>query len=178
MCVQFSLLLICLITFLFHLFWLVVSLLLLLMLLLISPSFILLVHVDEYQNRISNILTLFISRPWAAWWWIVSCTLLCLCQCVHSASWRHGVVCHLGYAFVSSVCYADDFVLLALSHSAVGTMLSICESLQLRDHGLRFNAAKTQLIVLCKLLSVWITNANSLVHLVKLTQKCERGHFS
>ena len=58
-----------------------------------------------------------------------------------------GVGCHLGCEFVGSVCYADDLALLAPSPSALRI---ICENFA-RDHGLRFNAAKTQLIRFSKL---------------------------
>ena len=47
--------------------------------------------------------------------------------------------------FVGGVCYADDIALLAPSPSALRMMLSICEEFAL-THGLKFNAAKTQLI--------------------------------
>ena len=43
------------------------------------------------------------------------------------------------------VCYADDIALLAPSPSALRMMLSICEEFAL-THGLKSNAAKTQLI--------------------------------
>ena len=56
-----------------------------------------------------------------------------------------GVECHFGCEFVGSVCYADDLALLALSPSALRIMLIICDYFA-RDHGLKFNAAKTQLI--------------------------------
>ena len=56
-----------------------------------------------------------------------------------------GVGCHFGCGFVGSVCYADDLALLAPSPSALRIMLTICEDFA-RDHGLKFNAAKTQLI--------------------------------
>ena len=56
-----------------------------------------------------------------------------------------GVGCHLGCKFVGCVCYADDLALLAPSLSALRIMLKICENFA-RDHGLRYNAAKTQLI--------------------------------
>ena len=61
-----------------------------------------------------------------------------------------GVGCHLGCEFVGCVCYADDLALLAPSPSALRIMLKICENFA-RDHGLRFNAAKTQLIRFSKL---------------------------
>ena len=56
-----------------------------------------------------------------------------------------GIGCHFGCEFVGSVCYADDLALLALSPSALRIMLIICDYFA-RDHGLKFNAAKTQLI--------------------------------
>ena len=46
---------------------------------------------------------------------------------------------------IGSVCYADDLALLAPSPSALRIMLGICEDFA-REHGLKFNAAKTQLI--------------------------------
>ena len=64
--------------------------------------------------------------------------LLCTLQ-------ESGVGCHLGCDFVGGVCYADDIALLAPSPSALRMMLSICEEFAL-THGLKFNAAKTQLI--------------------------------
>ena len=58
---------------------------------------------------------------------------------------ERGVGCHFGCEFVGSVCYADDLALLAPSPSALRIMLGICEDFA-REHGLKFNAAKTQLI--------------------------------
>ena len=56
-----------------------------------------------------------------------------------------GVGCYWGHLFAGALCYADDLVLLAPSPSALRLMLHCCEGFA--DYrGLRFNAAKTQLI--------------------------------
>ena len=47
--------------------------------------------------------------------------------------------------FAGALCYADDLVLLAPCAFALRCMLSICQSYA-DDHGLLFNATKTQLI--------------------------------
>ena len=47
--------------------------------------------------------------------------------------------------FAGVLCYADDLVLLAPCAFALRCMLSICQSYA-DDHGLLFNATKTQLI--------------------------------
>ena len=46
---------------------------------------------------------------------------------------------------MGAVCYADDLALLAPSRSALRLMLSVCENFA-SQHGLLFNARKTQLI--------------------------------
>ena len=56
-----------------------------------------------------------------------------------------GVGCYWGHMFAGALCYADDLVLLAPCASAPRCMLSICQSYA-DDHGLLFNATKTQLI--------------------------------
>ena len=58
-----------------------------------------------------------------------------------------GVGCYWGHLFAGALCYADDLVLLAPCASALRCMLSICQSYA-DDHGLLFNATKTQLFVL------------------------------
>ena len=57
-----------------------------------------------------------------------------------------GVGCYWGHLFAGALCYADDLVLLAPCASALRCMLSICQSYA-DDHGLLFNATKTQLFV-------------------------------
>ena len=56
-----------------------------------------------------------------------------------------GVGCYWGHLFAGALCYAVDLVLLAPCTSALRCMLSICQSYA-DDHGLLFNATKTQLI--------------------------------
>ena len=46
---------------------------------------------------------------------------------------------------MGAVCYADDLALLAPSRSALRLMLSVCKNFA-SQHGLLFNARKTQLI--------------------------------
>ena len=56
-----------------------------------------------------------------------------------------GVGCYWGHMFAGALWYAVDLVLLAPCASALRCMLSICQSYA-DDHGLLFNATKTQLI--------------------------------
>ena len=63
-----------------------------------------------------------------------------LCQLADS-----GAGCYWGHLFAGAVCYADDIVLLAPCPSALRIMLEICSSYA-ANHGLKFNAEKTQLI--------------------------------
>ena len=56
-----------------------------------------------------------------------------------------GVGCYWGHMFAGALSYADDVVLLAPCGSALRRMLTICCSFAL-DHGLVFNASKTQLM--------------------------------
>ena len=56
-----------------------------------------------------------------------------------------GVGCHWGCLFAGAICYSDDIVLLAPCPSALRIMLKICDKYA-HDHGLSFNADKTQLI--------------------------------
>ena len=56
-----------------------------------------------------------------------------------------GVGCYWGHMFAGALCYADDIVILALCASALRRMLDICSDYA-HDHGLLFNASKTQLI--------------------------------
>ena len=56
-----------------------------------------------------------------------------------------GVGCFWGSLFVGAVAYADDVVLLAPCASALRCMLNICNTYA-SQHGLLFNAGKTQLI--------------------------------
>ena len=58
---------------------------------------------------------------------------------------RSGVGCHCGCLFAGAICYADDIVLLAPCPSALRIMLQICDKYA-QNHGLSFNANKTQLI--------------------------------
>ena len=60
----------------------------------------------------------------------------------------HGVGCYWGHMFAGALSYADDIVILAPCASALRRMLDIC-SLYAHDHGLLFNASKTQLICFC-----------------------------
>ena len=60
-----------------------------------------------------------------------------------------GVGCYWGCMFAGSFCYADDIVLLAPCASALRCMLNICCRYAFQ-HGLKFNANKTQLICFCK----------------------------
>ena len=59
-----------------------------------------------------------------------------------------GVGCYWGHMFAGTLSYADDIVILAPCASALRRMLDIC-SLYAHDHGLLFNASKTQLICFC-----------------------------
>ena len=56
-----------------------------------------------------------------------------------------GVGCYMGCELAGCVCYADDLALLAPSPAALRIMLHIWEDFA-KQHGLRFNANKTQLI--------------------------------
>ena len=56
-----------------------------------------------------------------------------------------GVGCFWDSLYAGALCYADDLVLLAPSPSALRIMLCCCEKFAV-SRGLRFNAAKTQLI--------------------------------
>ena len=56
-----------------------------------------------------------------------------------------GVGCFWDSLHAGALCYADDLVLLAPSPSALRIMLCCCEKFTV-SRGLRFNAAKTQLI--------------------------------
>ena len=56
-----------------------------------------------------------------------------------------GVGCYINHFFTGSLCYADDLVLLAPSPSALRSLLQLCEVFA-AEHGIFFNAAKTQLI--------------------------------
>ena len=58
---------------------------------------------------------------------------------------RSGVGYHCGCLFAGAICYADDIVLLAPCPSALRIMLQICDKYA-QNHGLSFNADKTQLI--------------------------------
>ena len=67
-----------------------------------------------------------------------------------------GVGCYWGCMFARSFCYADDIiVLLAPSASALRCMINICCRYAFQ-HGLKFNANKTQLI--------FFTNLNLVQH--------------
>ena len=56
-----------------------------------------------------------------------------------------GIGCHYMGIFVGSLAYADNLTLLAPSPSALCLMLLQCEKFG-KDHGIRFNPNKTQLI--------------------------------
>ena len=56
-----------------------------------------------------------------------------------------GIGCHYMGIFVGSLAYADNLTLLAASPSALCLMLLQCEKFG-KDHGIRFNPNKTQLI--------------------------------
>ena len=60
-------------------------------------------------------------------------------------NWVLAVIALWGSDFVGAVLYTDDLALLAPSAAALRIMLQFCEAFDL-VHGLRFNAAKTQLI--------------------------------
>ena len=64
-----------------------------------------------------------------------------------------GVGCFWGSLFVGAVAYADDVVLLAPCTSALRCMLNICNT-SASQHGLLFNAGKTQLICFRKSKSI------------------------
>ena len=64
-----------------------------------------------------------------------------------------GVGCFWGSLFVGAVAYADDVVLLAPCASALRCMLNICNTYA-SQHGLLFNAGKTQLICFRKSKSI------------------------
>ena len=63
-----------------------------------------------------------------------------------------GIGCHWNHHYVGAVCYADDLTLLAPSVSALRLMLEHCSRFAI-SVGLKFNAAKTQLIRFGRVLS-------------------------
>jgi hypothetical protein len=57
-----------------------------------------------------------------------------------------GIGCHIENDYVGSLCYADDVTLLALSRSALDTMISNCETFA-KEYFVKFNPDKSILIV-------------------------------
>jgi hypothetical protein len=57
-----------------------------------------------------------------------------------------GAGCFIGNTFVGALAYADDIVLLAPSATALGIMLTICDSYA-SDYSIIFNASKSKCLV-------------------------------